>query len=217
MFPIFFPPSHHLPGFFGGHFHHGSPYPAQFEYPPPRVEHFGPMGLDSRWRLQQRQVVWPTFGARSLWISTGGGARKYHQVRYLLSKWDWRYDEAWGSLLGLSIFDPGIPEVEYCLVMIAQKRHLTMDMFCQSKFNIFRERSCHCRYQRLRLAANMKLTLNSETLSLQCGTSLDCSTAGAWLGESQDMDGLFARRNLEAGELCSWYNGLRCTHEAGHA
>lgn len=35
MFPIFFPPSHHLPGFFGGHFHHGSPYPAQFEYPPP--------------------------------------------------------------------------------------------------------------------------------------------------------------------------------------
>eukprot|EP00434_Breviolum_minutum_P015395 symbB.v1.2.013565.t1/scaffold963.1/size148485/5 len=28
-----------------------------------------------------------------------------------------------------------------------------------------------------------------------------------------DMDGLFARRKLEAGELCSWYNGLRCTHE----
>lgn len=37
MFPIFFPPSHHLPGFFGGHFHHGSPYPAQFEYPPPEL------------------------------------------------------------------------------------------------------------------------------------------------------------------------------------
>ncbi|CAJ1346337.1 unnamed protein product [Effrenium voratum] len=27
------------------------------------------------------------------------------------------------------------------------------------------------------------------------------------------MDGLFARRAIESGELCSWYNGLRCSHE----
>lgn len=30
---------------------------------------------------------------------------------------------------------------------------------------------------------------------------------------NSEMDGLFARRSLKAGELCSWYNGLRCTHE----
>lgn len=27
------------------------------------------------------------------------------------------------------------------------------------------------------------------------------------------MDGLFAKRALAADELCSWYTGLRCSHE----
>ncbi|CAE7892516.1 SETD7, partial [Symbiodinium microadriaticum] len=29
----------------------------------------------------------------------------------------------------------------------------------------------------------------------------------------EDMEGLFAKGPLRAGELCSWYNGLRCSHE----
>ncbi|CAE7538316.1 setd7 [Symbiodinium sp. CCMP2592] len=33
-------------------------------------------------------------------------------------------------------------------------------------------------------------------------------------GLKEDMEGLFAKRPLRAGELCSWYNGLRCSHEA---
>eukprot|EP00439_Symbiodinium_sp_Y106_P012257 s406_g1.t2 len=32
-------------------------------------------------------------------------------------------------------------------------------------------------------------------------------------GLKEDMEGLFAKRPLRAGELCSWYNGLRCSHE----
>jgi len=34
---------------------------------------------------------------------------------------------------------------------------------------------------------------------------------------SPDMDGLFARARISSGELCSWYNGLRCTHEEVNA
>lgn len=31
------------------------------------------------------------------------------------------------------------------------------------------------------------------------------------------MDGLFARTHIKAGEYCSWYNGLRCTHDEVNA